>query len=80
LRKEHHPYIIKATINRITSWYVKRFIRPQFDDLGKSPSVLHPTTIQIFYENIKAGDFLHLISGKTHDLAWQKYGGAYCLK
>jgi len=89
LRKEHRPYIVKAAINRFTNWYVKRFIRPQFDDLGKSPSVLNPKTVQIFGENIKAGDFLHLISEKDAPVkltTWRGKNmeghitlGSYCL-
>lgn len=53
---------MKYVSGRLNAWYVKRFIRPQFDSLGASPMVVKPRSCAIHGRQIFAGDFLHLIS------------------
>lgn len=89
MRKNHTPVLIKRLQRRLNRWYVDRFVRPQFDSLGRTPAILNPRTVQITGRDIHAGDFLHLISN-THQpvtlTAWrskQQRGqiriGHYCL-
>ncbi len=75
MRKEHRPFIIKYCLNRFGRWYVERFIRPQFDTLGKLPSVLNPKTLEIFGRNITAGDCLHLISDPNNPVKLTCWSG-----
>lgn len=71
------------------TWYTRRFVRPHFDHLGCSPSVLAPRSCHIHGKQIKAGNFLHLISSANKPIrmtTWSsKQGrgaitiGDYCL-
>ncbi len=89
MRKEHRPFFIKQLQNRWSAFYVRRWIRPQFDALGKSPTLVAPSSLKIFGTHICAGDYLHLISSPTKPVSlttWRsKQGegrisiGNYCL-
>lgn len=62
MRKDHQPYWIKYLLWRLDRWYINRFVRPHFDELGQSPMIIRPKSCEIHGANICAGDFLHLIS------------------
>lgn len=65
MRKDHRPFLIKLLSGKLNRWYVQRFIRPQFDDLGIAPMVIQPRSCEIHGKHIRAGNFLHLVSHPT---------------
>jgi len=65
VRKDHRPFFIKYLSGRINDWYVRRFVVPQFDQLGVHPLIVKPRSCEIHGRNISAGNFLHLISHPT---------------
>lgn len=89
MRKDHRPFLVKYLSGRFNEWYVKHFIRPQFDRLGISPMVVKPRSCAITGRRISAGDHLHLISHPTKPVlftTWSSKQGAgeinigdYCL-
>ena len=62
MRRDHRPFFVKSWASRFNAWYVTRFVRPQFDALGHSPMILRPRSCAINGKNIRAGNYLHLIS------------------
>lgn len=62
MRKDHTPLLLK----RLQRWREHRFIQqqlaPQFQSLGKHPQVNTPRSVEIFGDNIQAGDYLHIVS------------------
>jgi acetyltransferase-like isoleucine patch superfamily enzyme len=89
VRREHKPYFIKKILTAFNQFYVKNYFSKNFDSLGKAPQVLGPRTVQIFGENIHAGECLHLISSSDNPVkltCWSGKGiqgsikiGSYCL-
>lgn len=89
MRKDHRPFMFKYLSGRLNAWYVKRFIKPHFDYLGVSPMVVKPRSCSIHGQDIRAGNYLHLISHPAKPLqmtTWSsKQGkgkiaiGDYCL-
>jgi acetyltransferase-like isoleucine patch superfamily enzyme len=61
LRRNNTPYRIKRLRNIINRFYVKRFIAPQFDDLGSLPDIAHPRALVIFGKNIRLGKHAQII-------------------
>jgi acetyltransferase-like isoleucine patch superfamily enzyme len=66
LRKSHDPFWYNKLKRRLNAWYVRRFIAPQFDQLGDGLAVLKPHTLQLFGAHISAGRHLHIISSREH--------------
>jgi acetyltransferase-like isoleucine patch superfamily enzyme len=62
VRKDHKPYWLKSWLRKCNGWYCEHFIKPQFDALGTGAQFLNPSSCQIHGANIRAGNFLHLIS------------------
>lgn len=89
MRKEHRPFWLKNIGSRFDHWWVEKFLRPQFDSLGLTPSVLKPRTVEVFGRNIHIGDFPHIISSQYQPVrltTWSGKGmdgklsiGNYCL-
>ena len=75
MRKEHKPYIIKKMLTAINQFYVKHYFSKNFDSLGRAPQILSPKTAQIFGDNIKAGECLHLISSKENPVKLTCWSG-----
>lgn len=64
MRKEHRPLAILRLQRWLNQQYVKRFIVPQFERIGRDVRVLTPRSLKLFGYWISAGDHLHLISSK----------------
>lgn len=69
MRKEHRPLVILRLQRWLNQQYVKRFILPQFDRIGRDARVLNPRSLRLFGCQISAGDHLHLISSKNQPIA-----------
>jgi len=65
MRKENRPFFYLRFKRWINAGYIERFIRPQFDHLGKSPAIASPRSMQIFGKNIRAGNYLHIVSDRN---------------
>ncbi len=89
MRREHRPYFYLRLIKWISELYVEHKIRPQFDHLGKAPVIASPNSLQLFGRNIKAGNYLHIVSDRNKPVSFttwsskQQQGridiGDYCL-
>ncbi len=89
MRKNNQPYLIKHGLNWINRAYIERFLRPQFDHLGKAPHVFSPQHLVVFGHRISIGDHPHIISASDNKIrltTWPNKGkqasieiGDYCL-
>ncbi len=62
MRQEHRPYWLKKLGSQLNAWWIEKFLRPQFDHLGKGAAILEPRSIEVFGRNIEVGDYAHIIS------------------
>mgnify|MGYP002402020210 CR=1 FL=1 len=75
MRKDHRPFFIKYWSGKFNAWYVRHFVRPQFDHLGAHPMIVRPRSCEIHGRNIIAGDYLHLISHPTKPVRLTTWSG-----
>ena len=59
---DHRPPIVKKMYMNFQKFYIKRFIRPQFEHLGKEPTILQPWNLHLFSSPIYLGDFANVIT------------------
>lgn len=65
MRKSHTPFFIQLCRDWLNEFYIKHFIRPQFDGLGTDIAILEPRSLSVFGRHIYAGDNLHIISSRS---------------
>jgi len=56
MRRDHRPYSIKKLYQRLEKLYVRHFLRPQFEHLGKGAHVMKPWYVEIFGGPVTMGD------------------------
>lgn len=62
MRKDHRPYFIKKAQLHFQKIYVKHFLRPHFESLGKNFVFLSPWHVKIFGSPIELGDCATIIA------------------
>jgi acetyltransferase-like isoleucine patch superfamily enzyme len=89
VRRDHRPYIIRRLINRIEVGYIRHFLRPQFEELGREITVLKPWHVEINGGPVSLGDYANIIAtpdNKVRFTVWSNQSGEgrivigrYCL-
>ncbi len=87
--KDHRPYYIKKACLNFQKLYVRHFLRPQFESLGRGFTFMKPWHVEVFGAPIVLGQFAAVIatSDKKVRLAvWPNRGdkgaiqiGHYCM-
>lgn len=62
MRKDHRPYFIKKAHLHFQKIYVKHFLRPHFESLGKNFVFMSPWHVKIFGSPIELGDCATIIA------------------
>ena len=62
MRRDHRPYIIKLLDIKFQQWYANRFLRYQFEFLGKGALFLRPWYVEVFGGGITLGDYANVIA------------------
>jgi acetyltransferase-like isoleucine patch superfamily enzyme len=62
LRRDHRPYFIKRLDITFQQWYANRFLRPQFEYLGKGTLFLGPRYVEVFGWPIVLGDYANVVA------------------
>lgn len=62
MRKDHRPYFLKRAYLRFQAFYVRRFLRPQLESLGKGFSFINPWHVEIFGAPVALGDYATVIA------------------
>ncbi|MDD5475613.1 MAG: acyltransferase [Syntrophales bacterium] len=66
MKRDHRPYYVKQLDLAFQRWYVRRFLRPQFEYLGDGFTFLKPWHVQLFQGPICLGEYADVIA--TRDL------------
>ena len=62
LRRDHRPYSVKKLHRRVQQFYVRRFLRPQFERLGRGGHFMRPWYVELFGTPIELGRFATVIA------------------
>jgi len=62
MRRDHRPYLVKRAHLKLQDFYVRHFLRPQFDSLGEGFTILHPWNVEVFGPRISLGKYANLIT------------------
>jgi acetyltransferase-like isoleucine patch superfamily enzyme len=89
MRRDHRPYSIKKLYQRLEKLYVRHFLRPQFEHLGKGAHVMKPWYVEIFGGPVTLGDYATVIAAPDKRVrlsVWSNFEGngrihigSYCL-
>ncbi|MGE0084887.1 MAG: DapH/DapD/GlmU-related protein [Desulfococcaceae bacterium] len=89
MRRDHRPYFVKKLYRRFERFYVRRFLRPQFDHLGKGAVFMKPWHVEVFGASVELGDYATVIAApdrKVRFAVWSELNehgiirvGNYCL-
>jgi len=89
LRRDHRPYFLKQLDLRFQQWYVNRFLRPQFEYLGRRFTFMKPWYVEVFGGPVFLGECPHVIAASDKRVrltVWPSPGeegfikiGDYCL-
>jgi acetyltransferase-like isoleucine patch superfamily enzyme len=62
LRKDHRPYYIKRAYEKFQKFYTNRYLRPQFEYLGRGGMFMKPWHVELFGTPIRLGHFPTVIA------------------
>jgi acetyltransferase-like isoleucine patch superfamily enzyme len=62
LRRDHRPYSVKKLFLNWQRFYVRRFLRPQFDALGRGHHFMRPWYVELFGAPIALGRYATVIA------------------
>jgi len=62
LRRDHRPYAVKKLFLNWQQFYVRRFLRPQFDALGHGHQFMRPWFVELFGAPIELGRYATVIA------------------
>lgn len=60
MRRDLRPYFIRKLQSEYQRWYIRRFLLPAFDRVGKSFQAHCPKNIEVWGPNITVGDSVHV--------------------
>ncbi|MGD9252017.1 MAG: acyltransferase [Desulfobacterales bacterium] len=65
MRRDHRPYSVKKLHLRLQKFYVRRFLKPQFERLGRGGLFMRPWFVELFGAPIELGRFATVVA--CHD-------------
>ncbi|MCO1334083.1 acyltransferase [Microbulbifer sp. OS29] len=74
MRKDHRPYWLKRLQLRWRKWRTEYFLLPQFDAVGVEPEVMDPGSVFVFGDNVRLGNYPHLISNSEKCIRFTTFG------
>ncbi len=89
MKKDHRPYFIKKAYLDFQKFYVKHFLRPQFESLGKGFVFMKPWHVETFGAPIVLGNYATVIATSDNKIRFSVWSnrkdegriqlGDYCL-
>ena len=89
MRRDHRPYYIKSAYLKLQDFYVRHFIKPRLEKLGKNFSFIKPWHVEIFGPSIEIGTCASVIAARDKPIrlaVWSETSdrgeikiGNYCL-
>ncbi|MDY6823127.1 MAG: acyltransferase [Thermodesulfobacteriota bacterium] len=68
MRRDHRPYYLKKLYIRLQALYVKHFLRPQFESLGRNFNFMQPWNVEVFGANVYLGDHISVMASADHQV------------
>jgi acetyltransferase-like isoleucine patch superfamily enzyme len=62
VRRDHRPYYLKRWMDALNRWYVRHYVHPHFERLGRKPDFRNPRHLEIIGPNVCAGDYLSTLA------------------
>lgn len=62
MRRDHRPYALKQAYLKFEKFYVDRFLRPHFEQLGRGHRFMRPWYVELFGAPIELGDYATVIA------------------
>lgn len=62
MKRDHRPYYVKSFDLAFQRWYVRRFLRPQFEYLGQGFTFMKPWYVEVFQGPVSLGDHANVIA------------------
>lgn len=62
MRKDHRPYYVKRAYQKFQKFYTERYLRPQFEYLGKGGAFMKPWNVELFGSPIRLGSYPTIIA------------------
>jgi acetyltransferase-like isoleucine patch superfamily enzyme len=59
---DHRPYFVKKTYRRFENFYVRHFLAPQLENLGRGFSFAKPWNVEIFGSPVSIGQCVHVVA------------------
>ena len=78
MRKDHRPYFVKKAYLNFQKIFVKHFLKPHFESLGKNFIFMQPWHVKLFGSPIELGDCATVIAtsdNKVRLTIWSKQKG-----
>ena len=78
MRRDHRPYAVKKMFLKWQQFYVRRFLAPQFDSLGRGHHFMSPWYVELFGAPIELGAFATVIAcsdAKVRLCVWPREEG-----
>ncbi|MBU0987518.1 MAG: acyltransferase [Proteobacteria bacterium] len=78
MRKDHRPYLVKKAFLNLHGFYARRFLRPQFDALGKGYFFLGPWHVEVFGAPVEIGNYATVVAtgdNKVRFSVWARRKG-----
>ena len=66
MRDDHRPLWIRKIQEATSRLYTQHFLIPQFSAFGKGVEIIGPQRLEIYGDNIRIGDYVHIHTGKGH--------------
>jgi len=73
--RDHRPYFVKRAYLKLQAVYAERYLKPQFDFLGASPTFMKPWHVELFGAPIRLGDCANVIAapdGRVRLSVWSE--------
>lgn len=62
MKKDHRPYWLKGLYIKFQKYYTNRYIRPQFDEMGRGGAYMKPWHLELFGGPIRIGSYPTVIA------------------
>jgi acetyltransferase-like isoleucine patch superfamily enzyme len=89
LKRDHRPYLLKKLDLKIQAFYLRHFLKPQLEQLGKNATFIQPWHVELFGPSIRIGDCATVVAARDKKVrlsVWPKAPGKgeinignYCL-
>ncbi len=66
VKHDHRPYFVKHLDLAFQKWYVHKYLRPQFEYLGKGFTFMKPWYVEVFGGPVVLGDYVNVIATPDH--------------